>query len=267
MTVTDPSALVVKGLSVRYGGFVAVDSVSFELPRGDVHALIGPNGAGKTSCFNAICGNIRPWRGTVAVHGRAVAPGKPLAAWKAGIARTFQKAELFWTLTVREHMDLARRLALRRGLSPPGTEELGELLGLEHLQEQTVANLPLGTSRLVEFARAVATGANLILMDEPCSGLDQRETEQLKASLRRIQRDLGLSLLIVEHDMQFILSMASSVIVMDSGSVIATGTPNAIRQSAEVRRAYLGSADSESTNAIDVPVSSDTNSSESFRYG
>jgi branched-chain amino acid transport system ATP-binding protein len=235
------AALKVEELTVHYGGFLAVDRVSLEVPRGEIHGLIGPNGAGKTSCFNAICGYVRPSHGHVHVHGKRVAPGKPIGAWKAGIARTFQKTELFWTLTVREHMELARRHAVRRGLDPLGSDDLAKLLGLDQLQGEIVASLPIGTSRLVELARAVSTGANLILMDEPCSGLDQSETAQLELVLRSIQSDLGLSLLIVEHDMEFILSIATNVVVMDSGRVIASGSPSAIRQSPEVRRAYLGS--------------------------
>jgi branched-chain amino acid transport system ATP-binding protein len=234
--------LRVEELSVTYGGFRAVSGVSFEMPRGEVHALIGPNGAGKTSCFNGISGYVRPSHGRVFVDGERVSPGKPLAAWKAGIGRTFQKTELFWTLTVREHMELASRLARRRGLHPPEAQELGTLLGISEIEEEIVANLPLGTSRLVELARAISTGANLILMDEPCSGLDQAETTQLEGVLRSIQEDLALSLLIVEHDMTFILSIATNVIVMDSGQVIARGAPAEIRESTAVRQAYLGSS-------------------------
>jgi branched-chain amino acid transport system ATP-binding protein len=233
-------ALAVHDVSVDYGGFRAVSSVSLAVPAGEIHGLIGPNGAGKTTCFNAICGYVRPSTGRVFVNGQPVALGKPRSAWRVGIGRTFQKTELFWTLTVREHMDLARRRAVRRGLTPPSTDDLAGLLGIGSLQERTVADLPLGTTRLIELARAIATGAKLLLMDEPCSGLDQTETTRLEAILGTIQKDLDLSMLIVEHDTEFILSIAKNIFVLDSGRVIASGTPAAIRQNEEVRRAYLG---------------------------
>jgi branched-chain amino acid transport system ATP-binding protein len=233
-------ALAVEDLSVRYGGFPAVRNVSLAVPHGEVHGLIGPNGAGKTSCFNAICGYTRPSGGRVYVNGKPIPLGAPRAAWRAGIARTFQKTEMFWTLTVREHMDLARRRAVRRGLTPPTTGDLIELLGIGGLEERIGADLPLGTTRLVELGRALATGAKLILLDEPCSGLDQAETKRIEATLRSIQRDLELSMLIVEHDMEFILSIAQNIFVLDSGQIIASGTPAEIRRSETVQRAYLG---------------------------
>jgi ABC-type branched-subunit amino acid transport system ATPase component len=233
-------ALAVEGLSVAYGGFRAVNEVSFAVPAGEIHGLIGPNGAGKTTCFNAICGYLRPTGGRVYVNGTPLAVGNPRAAWRVGIARTFQKTEMFWTLTVREHMDIARRRAAKRGLTPPPTADLVRLLGIGGQEERIVANLSLGTTRLVELGRALATGAKLILLDEPCSGLDQAETARIEAALRTIQEDLELSMLIVEHDMEFILSIAKNIFVLDSGQLIASGTPPAIRRSEVVQRAYLG---------------------------
>lgn len=238
--MTEAAALVVEELRVRYGGFVAVDDLSLDVPRGDIRGLIGPNGAGKTTSFNALCGYVAPTSGRVFVHGQRVRPKSPLAAWKAGIARTFQRTEVFWTLTTREHIDLAARHAVRAGLHPLPTEELVRLLHLEPAENTIAANLPLGTLRLVELARAIATGANLILMDEPCSGLDRRETNELEGFLRNIQAHLGLSLLIVEHDIEFILSIASTVFVLDGGRLIAAGAPGAIRRDPVVRKAYLG---------------------------
>jgi branched-chain amino acid transport system ATP-binding protein len=239
-SATGRAALEVDDVSVHYGGFQAVSGVSFAIPVGEIHGLIGPNGAGKTTLFNAICGNVRPSAGRVIVNGEPISLGRPRAAWKAGIGRTFQKIEMFWVLTVREHMDLARRIAVRRGLQPPKTEELVQLLGLQGLEERTAASLPLGTMRLTELARAIATGASLILMDEPCSGLDQSETTVLGGALRQIQKELDLTLLIVEHDTEFILSIAKNIVVLDSGKVIASGSPGEIQRSEVVRHAYLG---------------------------
>jgi ABC-type branched-subunit amino acid transport system ATPase component len=248
----DSVALAVEGLTVQYSGFLAVSEVDLEVPRGDIRGLIGPNGAGKTSCFNGICGYVRPSGGTIRVDGRQVRLNNPYAAWKAGIGRTFQRVELFWSLQVRDHFELAHRRALKRGIDSPTWEDLSEFLNLADLETEMVANLPIGTCRLVELGRAISTGANLILLDEPCSGLDRQETDQLEAALRRIQEELGLSLLIVEHDMDFILSIARRVYVMNYGQVIAEGSPAEIRKSPEVHEAYLGGTPDE----IEVPISS-----------
>jgi len=233
-------ALAVEALTVRYKGFTAVDNVDLVIRTGEILGLIGPNGAGKTSFFNAICGYVRPAGGAVRVHGRRVPFNNPHAAWAAGIGRTFQRLELFWTLEVVDHLELARRHALKRGLTPPTVEQALELLGLEAVRGRLVAELPQGTCRLVELARAICTGAGVVLLDEPCSGLDRRETDQLEQALRVIHQTLGLTLLIVEHDMEFILSIAQRVVVMNHGQVIAEGNPAEIRSSSEVRLAYLG---------------------------
>lgn len=240
MTDSSAAALTVEALTIQYGGFKAVSAVSLEVPRGEVRGLIGPNGAGKTSCFNGICGYVRPSGGTLRVDGREVALNSPYAAWKAGIGRTFQRVELFWSLQVRDHIDLARQQAAKRGVKSPSWDDIAGMLNLADLETELVANLPIGTCRLVELGRAISTGANLILLDEPCSGLDRHETDQLESALRRIQGELGLSLLIVEHDMEFILSIAEHIYVMNYGQVIAEGTPNEIRRDAGVREAYLG---------------------------
>jgi ABC-type branched-subunit amino acid transport system ATPase component len=227
-------------LSVTYGGFRALDAVDLVVPEGEIRGLIGPNGAGKSTCFNAICGYVRPSGGAVSVYGSRLRPNSPHAAWKAGIGRTFQRVELFWTLSIRDHVEMARRQATRRRLSTPSTEEVTRWLGLAGREDELVANLPMGTCRLVELARAIGTGSRLVLLDEPCSGLDRHETTELKVAMTRIQSELGLSCLIVEHDMDFILSIASHVFVLASGRLIAEGTPEEIRASQAVREAYLG---------------------------
>jgi branched-chain amino acid transport system ATP-binding protein len=223
--MADEPALRVEGLTVQFGGFRAVDAVDLDVPAGEIRGLIGPNGAGKSTCFNAMCGTVRPAAGEVYVHGKRIRANSPQAAWKAGIGRTFQRVELFWTLTVRDHIDMARRHAVRRGVTPPTTEDLTTRLGLAGLEDKIVANLPLGTCRLVE----------------PCSGLDRPETKRLEEAMRSIQQQLGLTFLIVEHDMEFILSIAPRIYVLAFGRVIAEGTPLEIRASVDVREAYLGS--------------------------
>ena len=239
----DACALLVRGLSVRYGGFQAVEGLDLTVPTGAVVGLIGPNGAGKTSCFNAICGHVSANAGTVTVDGKNLDLKSPRTAWLAGIGRTFQRVELFWTLSVREHLELAIRHAEKLGRTPPPIEELISVVGLVGLEETLAANLPLGTCRLLELARALATGARLLLLDEPCSGLDRQETSELEAALRSIKSKIELSLLIVEHDTEFIFSIADVIFVLDNGRLIAHGTPGQIRSSDVVRAAYLGVSD------------------------
>lgn len=240
--MSQSEALVVDKVSVDYGGFRAVDELSLDVPVGSVRGLIGPNGAGKTSAFNALCGYVVASGGSVFVHGQRVRSKSPISAWKAGIARTFQRTEVFWTLTVREHVELAARCSEKQGRQTLPADKILAMLGLGGVQSTIGANLPLGTLKLVELARAIATGANLILMDEPCAGLDRSETAALQQVLANIQEELGLTLLIVEHDMEFILSMASHVFVLDQGKLIAAGSPDDIRSSPVVRSAYLGGA-------------------------
>lgn len=235
-------ALSVRALTVRYGGFTAVNDVALDVPVGAVVGLIGPNGAGKTTCFNAIGGYLKPYSGSVIVNGVQMTKSNPRAAWRAGIGRTFQRLELFWTLTVGDHIELARRLALKQRRTPPPTAEILKILGIDGLEDRVVATLSLGSNRLVELARAIATGSSLILMDEPCSGLDHVETATLRTALTHMRTELSLSLLIVEHDMDFILSIADTILVLNYGKMIAKGTPAEIRASDDVRRAYLGDA-------------------------
>src|SRR5581483_1375875 len=179
--------LVVEGLTVNYGGFKANDDVSFHLREGAIHALIGPNGAGKTTCFNAICGFVRPAAGTVRIKGRPVPAGDPHAVWASGVARTFQRLELFWVLSVRDNLELAARRARKlRARAAVDVEAILARTGLDSVAEEVVANLPLGTCRVVELGRALATGADILLLDESSSGLDRAETEAFEAIVRGV---------------------------------------------------------------------------------
>lgn len=236
-----PCALEVDRLTVSYGGFTALSEASLRVEPGSIVALIGPNGAGKTTCFNAIGGFVRPARGTVRVGGNVVRPGDPLALWSAGVGRTFQRLELFWTLTARQNLELAHHRASRR-TNPPPVDEVAELVGVAEVLDELVANLPLGTCRLVELARAACTGATMLLLDEPSSGLDRGETEAFEATVRRIHAERETSVLIVEHDMELVTSLADRVYVLDFGQLIAEGTPAEIREDPAVQQVYLGSA-------------------------
>ncbi|MGH9035533.1 MAG: ABC transporter ATP-binding protein [Acidimicrobiia bacterium] len=235
-----PPALAVDGLTVHYGGFVALDGVSLSVAPGAMAALIGPNGAGKTTCFNAICGFLRPSAGRVSIEGRAVPLGNPHAVWRHGVARTFQRLELFWTLSVRENLELAWRRGRRIGRQTRSVDDLLEICGLSEHAGRRTSTLPFGTCRVVELGRALATGSGILLLDEASSGLDRDETAVFADLVRRAGQELDLTVLLVEHDMEFVMALAEHIFVLDFGKLIAEGTPATIQASELVRRVYLG---------------------------
>lgn len=242
-----PDAVAVEGLSVHYGGFRALENLTLAIPQGGIGALIGPNGAGKTTCFNAICGFVRPSAGRVLINGVPVALGRPRLVWAHGVARTFQRLELFWTLSVSENLAVAAHRASRLG--GRRVRDLDEILRLTDLvgvRDMIVAQLPLGLCRVVELARALATGGDVLLLDESSSGLDRSETQAFEDLVRFVHGRLELSILLVEHDMEFVMSLADRIFVLDFGELIAQGSPAEIRASEIVRRVYLG-------EGVDVP--------------
>jgi len=231
----------VEHLTVAYRGFVANDDVSLAVADGSITALIGPNGAGKTSCFNAICGFVRPRHGRLTVHGQAVPFEDPRAVWAAGVGRTFQRLELFWTLSVRENIEVTARRAQRSlGRDAIDVDAVLERCGITDVATQIVADLPLGTCRLVELARALATGATVLLLDEPSSGLDRQETARFEGIVADVRRATGVSVLIVEHDMELVMALADHVYVLDFGRIIFDGSPAEVRASPIVQQVYLG---------------------------
>ena len=251
--------LAARSVTVRFGGLVALDDVGVEVPTGTIVGLVGPNGAGKTTLFGVLSGLLRPAKGTVELLGRDVTEMSPQARARMGMARTFQHLELFHDLTVRQHVVLAYRVRheykrLWRDLfdlagfrRPPREEDervdaLVALLGLQSVADVPVAALPLGTTRRVEVARALAAGSAVLLLDEPSSGLDPRETDQLSQVLETIVRTEGVGVLLVEHDVGMVLRLSSMVTVLDFGRCIAVGTPDEIRVNEQVRAAYLGDA-------------------------
>jgi branched-chain amino acid transport system ATP-binding protein len=246
-------------VTVRFGGLVALDALTLEVPEQTIVGLIGPNGAGKTTCFGVLSGLLRPRDGRVLMDGSDVTRSSPQRRAKRGLARTFQRLELFPELTVREHLAVAyrsgRRNAVLRfvmdatgaGTRPyPGetvaVDEILALLGLTRLASVPAATLPLGTGRLVEIARALATEPRVLLLDEPSSGLDATETATLGRALRRLRDERGLSLVLVEHNVELVLGLADRVTVLDFGKVIAAGSAADIRASEAVQSAYLGTA-------------------------
>jgi ABC-type branched-subunit amino acid transport system ATPase component len=257
-------ALVASEITVRFGGLLALSAVSIEVQPGSIAGLVGPNGAGKSTLLAVLSGLLRPNSGRVRLHGEDVTNASCRRRASKGLARTFQQPELFMGLTVREHLMLAHRARVApqrlwrdmldpRSLFPPSNVEnervdgLLELLKLTKVEKAPVAALPLGILRLVEVGRALASDPQVLLLDEPLSGLDMKGSENLLAVFREIvgQPDSQLSLIMVEHDVAAVLSLSDIVFVLDFGERIAMGSPEEIRTDPAVRAAYLGDTEPE----------------------
>jgi branched-chain amino acid transport system ATP-binding protein len=243
-----PAALQTDGVTVRFGGLTAVDNVSLSFEQGAITGLIGPNGAGKTTLFNVMTGLQRPTRGQVFLDGRDVTRLAPAKRAHRGLGRTFQRLELFLSLTVRDNLRVAGDI---RNANRPGridvareTERLLELTGLAAVAEQDVADIPTGQARVVEVARALIGGPQVLLLDEPASGQTEQETRAFGALLRRLAAD-GLTICLVEHDLGLVMEVCSTVHVLDYGAVIASGTPHEVQQDPAVIAAYIGTDSSE----------------------
>ena len=248
--------LNVSSLVVRYGGLVAVDDVSLAAPHGRITGLIGPNGAGKTTMFNACSGLVRPTAGTVHLDGRDITRMSLARRPQLGLGRTFQRIELFDTLTVRQNVELGREGALagsmpwrqllaRRSEQQTVAAAANEALavcGLEDYADRPAGSLSTGNRRLVELARVLAGGFRMLLLDEPSSGLDDRESERFGAILRDVVRQRGVGILLVEHHMELVLSVCDHLYMLDFGKLLFEGTPAEAVTSDVVRAAYLGSA-------------------------
>jgi branched-chain amino acid transport system ATP-binding protein len=241
-------ALAVDDVSVRFGGLLALDGVDLSVSSGEIHGLIGPNGAGKTTLFNVITGLQRPTRGTVHLGPHEVTRRRPHARSRLGLGRTFQRLELFGTLTARENVQMAaevQRHKLGRGRS--ASEEADYQLarvGILHVADQPADALPTGLARLVELARSLATSPSVLLLDEPSSGLNAEESQALGAVLQQVASE-GMGVLLVEHDMALVMSVCTRVAVLDHGQLIARGDPASVRADARVQEAYLGSESGE----------------------
>jgi branched-chain amino acid transport system ATP-binding protein len=230
--------LSVEGVTRRFGGIVAVDGVSFDVAEGEIVGLIGPNGAGKTTMFNLITRLYRPDAGEIAFDGETLLKTPPHGIVKRGIARTFQNVELFGSMTVLEHVLLGRHA--RRGRS---AREVLNCVGLAEVAHRPAAELPYGTQKRVELARALASGPRLLLLDEPAGGLNHEEVLELGELIRLLQVNLELTILLVEHHMGLVMSIAERVHVLDFGRLIASGTPAEVQGDRAVVEAYLGAVD------------------------
>ena len=253
------TGLEVHELSVRYGGLHAVQGVDLQAPLGRITGLIGPNGAGKTTTFNACTGLVRPTTGTVKLFGDDVTKLSPQARALRGLGRTFQRMELFDSLTVLENVALGREAGMAgrtplRHLFATRSErvQLEEIArealvrcGIEDLAHKQTADLSTGQRRLVELARAIAGGFKMLLLDEPSSGLDKSETQRFGEILVELVQDGVRGILLVEHDMALVMTTCSYLYVLDFGKLLFQGTPQEVGESDIVRAAYLGAEGAE----------------------
>ena len=239
------ASLEVRDVTVRFGGNVALDEVSLETEPGCVTGLIGPNGAGKTTLFNVITGLLPPSSGRVVLNGRDITTLSPTKRARLGLARTFQRLELFSLLTVRENIRVAADI--RRGCSKDKdnpaevVEAIIDRVGLRAIADERVDALPTGQCRLVELGRSLATKPEVLLLDEPASGQDETETAQFAALLRELAQE-GMVVVLVEHDVHLVMNVCQTVHVLDFGQIIAVGNPAEIQRNEAVLAAYLGSS-------------------------
>lgn len=257
-TRAQATVLELRQATIRFGGLVAVNNVSFVVEKGDLFGLIGPNGAGKTTCFNLITGVYKPTSGNIVFKGRDITGTPANKVAHLGIARTFQNIRLFPALSVVENVvvggflrhetTLASALAYMPS-SIAETErlkadalELLDILDLKAAANARSCDLPYGMQRRLEIARAMATQPELLLLDEPAAGMNPQESADLMRVVRRLRDDYGKTVLLIEHDMKFVMNLCEKIVVLDHGEEIAYGPPSEIRNNPKVIEAYLGEA-------------------------
>lgn len=235
--------LNVEGITVRFGGLQALRGVNLRADKGTVSGLIGPNGAGKTTLFNVICGYQAATAGRVTMGERDIGRLSPHKRARLGIARTFQRLETFGSMSARDNIRVAvevrRRWTRERVDSIAVTQEILDLVGLTGIADEQVDAMPTGLARLVELGRALATRPRLLLLDEPSSGLDEQESEDFGRLLLRLAGE-GIGVLLVEHDIDLVMAVCSTIHVLDFGAILASGPPADIQRNEAVRAAYLG---------------------------
>ena len=250
--------LAVERISLRFGGVTALNDVSFDIRRGEIRAIIGPNGAGKTSMLNVINGFYHPQRGAIRFHGENLARMNPGFAARSGIARTFQNVALFRGMTTLDNLMAGRALKMKRGLfwqllrhGPALDEEIAhrrvvediiDFLEIEAIRRVPVGRLPYGLQKRVELGRALAMEPELLLLDEPMTGMNLEEKEDMCRFILEVNSQFGTTIALIEHDMGVVMDLSSRVVVLDYGRKIADDVPDAVKQDPAVIAAYLGVA-------------------------
>ena len=248
--------LEVCSISIQFGGIVALDGVSFDMDPGTILGLIGPNGAGKTTLFNCLSRLYTPDSGDILFHGQSILPRAAHRIVDVGIGRTFQNLALFNSLSVLDNVRIGThsrvsgdfvsdacylpRTGRNEKLADSIAREAIEYLGLGSVAKRRVADLPFGTQKRVELARALAAAPKLLLLDEPACGLNHEEVEELSSMIRKIRRDRGIAILLVEHHMNLVMSISDKVVALNFGRKIGEGSPAVIQSHPEVISAYLG---------------------------
>lgn len=251
--------LKIEDLTISFGGIRALSNINFGVKKGEIYSIIGPNGAGKTTIFNCVTGIYKPQRGKIFFKGEDITKLKPYQIAKKGIARTFQNIELFSYMTTMDNLLLGRHIHMKTGLWDGATfltrgskaskeeiwhrrkvEEIIDFLELQSARNQFVINLPYGIRKLVELGRALALEPELILLDEPSAGMNLEEKGDLMFSIQDIRDEFGITIVLIEHDMNLVMDISDRILVLNFGEKIAEGLPKEIQRNAEVLKAYLG---------------------------